>query len=44
VDSARKHAGAPGFFDIDDQLKQLIDLGDPVETFRVDFDLFPARN
>jgi hypothetical protein len=28
VDSARKHAGAPGFFDINDQLKQLIDTGD----------------
>jgi hypothetical protein len=34
--------GRPGLFDIDDQLKRLIDLGDPVETFRVDFDLFPA--
>ena len=32
----------PGFFDIDDRLKRLSDLGDQLETFRsaVDFKLF----
>ena len=31
--------GQPGFFDIDDRLKRLSDLGDQLETFRsaVDF-------
>jgi IS5 family transposase len=34
--------GQPGFFDIDDRLKGLSDLGDQLETFRsvVDFELF----
>jgi transposase len=34
--------GQPGFFDIDDRLKRLSDLGDQLETFRsaVDFELF----
>jgi hypothetical protein len=34
--------GQPGFFDIDDRLKRLGDLGDQLETFRsaVDFELF----
>ena len=26
--------GQPGFFDIDDRLKRLSDLGDQLETFR----------
>ena len=36
--------GQPGFFDIDDRLKRLSDLGDQLETFRsaVDFELFRA--
>ena len=35
-------AGQPGFFDVDDRLKRLSDLGDQLETFRwvVDFELF----
>ena len=34
--------GQPGFFDIDDRLKRLSDLGDQLETFgsAVDFELF----
>jgi len=34
--------GQPGFFDIDDRLKRLSDLGDQLETFRsaLDFELF----
>ena len=34
--------GQPGFFDIDDRLKRLSDLGDQLEAFRsaVDFELF----
>ncbi len=34
--------GRPGFFDIDDRLKRLSDLGDQLETLRsaVDFELF----
>ena len=34
--------GQPGFFDIDDRLKRLSDLGDQLETFRsaVDFEAF----
>ena len=34
--------GQPGFFDFDDRLKRLSDLGDQLETFRsaVDFELF----
>src|SRR5215831_18656349 len=34
--------GQPGFFDIDDRMKRLSDLGDQLETFRsaVDFELF----
>ena len=34
--------GQPGFFDIDDRLKRLSDLGDQLETFRsaADFELF----
>jgi transposase, IS5 family len=34
--------GQPGFFDVDDRLKRLSDLGDQLETFRsaVDFELF----
>ena len=34
--------GQPGFFDIDDRLKRLSDLGDQLDTFRsaVDFELF----
>src|SRR6201987_237285 len=34
--------GQPGFFDIDDRLKRLSDLGDQLATFRsaVDFELF----
>ena len=37
--------GQPGFFDIDDRLKRLSDLGDQLEAFRsaVDFELF-GRN
>jgi hypothetical protein len=27
--------GQPGFFDIDDRLKRLSDLGDQLETFRL---------
>ena len=42
MDSKEKHAGQPGFFNIDDRLKRLSDLGDQLETFRsaVDFELF----
>jgi hypothetical protein len=43
MDSEQKHAvWQPGFFDIDDRLKRLSDLGDQLETFRsaVDFELF----
>jgi transposase, IS5 family len=34
--------GQPGFFDFDDRLKRLSDLGDQLETFRsaVDFEVF----
>ena len=34
--------GQPGFFDIDDRLKRLSDLGDELEAFRVavDFETF----
>ena len=34
--------GQPGFFDIDERLKRLSDLGDQLETFRlaVNFELF----
>jgi IS5 family transposase len=34
--------GEPGFFDVDDRLKRLSDLGDQMEAFRaaVDFELF----
>jgi hypothetical protein len=34
--------GQPGFFDFDDRLKLLSDLGDQLESFRsaVDFELF----
>jgi hypothetical protein len=34
--------GQPGFFDFDDRLKRLSDLGDLLETFRsaVEFELF----
>jgi hypothetical protein len=32
--------GQPGFFDIDDRLKRLSDLGDQLETFRSDFEPF----
>src|SRR5262252_7476942 len=34
--------GQPGFFDVDDRLKRLSDLGDQLETFRsvVDFEVF----
>ena len=34
--------GQPGFFDVDDRLKRLSDLGDQLETFQsaVDFELF----
>jgi transposase, IS5 family len=34
--------GQPGFFDIDDRLKRLSDLGDQLEAFRsaVDLELF----
>ena len=37
--------GQPGFFDIDDRLKRLSDLGDQLETFRsaVDFELFRSE-
>ena len=31
--------GQPGFFDIDDRLKRLSDLGDQLETFRSAVDL-----
>jgi hypothetical protein len=42
MDSEQKHAGQPRFFDIDDRLKRLSDLGDQLETFRaaVGFELF----
>jgi IS5 family transposase len=34
--------GEPGFFDVDDRLKRLSDLGDQMEAFRaaLDFELF----
>jgi transposase, IS5 family len=34
--------GQPGFFDVDDRLKRLSDLGDQLEAFRaaVDFEIF----
>ena len=37
--------GQPGFFDIDDRLKRLTDLGDQLETFRsaLDFELFRPK-
>jgi transposase, IS5 family len=36
--------GQPGFFDVDDRLKRLSDLGDQLESFRsaVDFEMFRA--
>ena len=36
--------GAPGFFDVDDRLKRLSDLGDQLEAFQaaVDFEIFRA--
>ncbi|HSM30419.1 MAG TPA: IS5 family transposase [Woeseiaceae bacterium] len=36
--------GTPGFFDVDDRLKRLSDLGDQLEAFRmaVDFEIFRA--
>jgi transposase, IS5 family len=39
---AKACGGSQGFFDIDDRLKRLSDLGDQLETFRsaVDFELF----
>lgn len=39
-------AGAPGFFDVDERLKRLSDLGDQLEAFTaaVDFEVFrPER-
>src|SRR5450631_4489520 len=37
--------GQPGFFDIDDRLKRLSDLGDQLEAFQgaVDFEVFRAE-
>lgn len=37
--------GQPGFFDVDDRLKRLSDLGDQLEAFRmaVDFEIFRAN-
>ena len=37
--------GQPGFFDIDDRLKRLSDLGDQLEAFQsaVDFKLFRSE-
>lgn len=37
-------SGTPGFFDVDDRLKRLSDLGDQLEAFRtaVDFEIFRA--
>jgi hypothetical protein len=37
--------GQPGFFDIDDRLKRLSDLGDQPEAFNaaIDFELFRAE-
>ena len=34
--------GEPGFFDVDDRLRRLSDLGDQLEAFRsaVDFEIF----
>ena len=34
--------GEPGFFDVDDRLRRLTDLGDQLEAFRrvVDFEVF----
>ena len=34
--------GQPGFFDVEDRLKRLSDLGDQLEAFRgaVDFEMF----
>ena len=42
MDSGQSMRGQPGFFDIDDRLRRLSDLGDQLETFRsaVDFELF----
>jgi IS5 family transposase len=42
MDSEECHGGEPGFFDVDDRLKRLSDLGDQLEAFRtaVDFELF----
>jgi len=36
--------GEPGFFDVDDRLRRLSDLGDQLEAFRsaVDFEIFRA--
>ena len=37
--------GEPGFFDVDDRLRRLSDLGDQLEAFRgaVDFEIFRRR-
>ena len=37
--------GQPGFFDVDDRLRRLSDLGDQLEAFRaaVDFEMFRPR-
>jgi transposase, IS5 family len=37
--------GQPGFFDVDDWLQRLSDLGDQLEAFRatVDFEMFRAE-
>jgi len=42
MDSGQSMRGQPGFFDIDDRLRRLSDLGDQLETFRsaVDFEVF----
>ena len=44
MDSEQSMRGQPGFFDIEDRLKRLSDLGDQLETVRlaVDFELFPT--
>jgi hypothetical protein len=45
VHAEREHPGAVGFFDVDDRLKRLSDLGDQLEAFpsAVDFELFPPE-
>ena len=42
MDSGQSMRGQPGFFDIDDRLRRLSDLGDQLETFRsaVGFEVF----